>query len=747
MIHIDRNRIPAPKELDPTQNRSLAKELELAQAYFREQEYNRKQKRFRFRAFMQREVKDALKALFHDKCAYCESKVGHVGPADIEHFRPKSKVLEAPDHPGYWWLASDWDNLLLACNTCNRKSRTRGGMSGKANRFPLEDESQRALSPETPLSQEAPLLLDPCRDQPENHFTYNDDGTMISPTERGKTTIMVIGLNRDDLVTRRREAIVQINSKIDFLVDLAEGLGLDMQMLQDMTREEEEFAGLKRQYVRAALERIDKKKADQDNLRYTKVYTQNEKQQIRDDYNTYQTRVRNIKLKDSMDESEVQSRDYTFQERFVEKLELENVRTFQQQAFNFVDSEGESAPWLMLLGENGTGKSTILKSLCMNLCDADYFQDLVRADLVNPNSFIRRGEQKAVIKVWVTGSDEPRMLEFEKDQVKFTNTEGASMTLQLPLGKNNQSSDVWSSDNFLLAFGATRLLPRGSKHEAKHIKSRFSRLDNLFNPFVPLVNAEKWLLDLEPVQFHRVAIILKDLLRMSEDEDLPTPEGEVIIPMNGLLVPINELSDGYQSVIALTIDILQLVMTRWRDPDEARGIVLLDEVGAHLHPRWKMQIVGSLRKALPNMQFIVSTHQPLCLRGIGKGEIVLLRRDEDRNIEVITKLPNPKELRISQLLTSIFGLRSTVDPELEEEYNRYYELRAQHERTEEEEEEMKRLQAELNPDMLVGETLVDNLVYSAIQEKYNEYQQEKNLDNLRQLKEDTLSAVQKLWKS
>jgi predicted ATP-binding protein involved in virulence len=169
--------------------------------------------------------------------------------------------------------------------------------------------------------------------------------------------------------------------------------------------------------------------------------------------------------------------------------------------------------------------------------------------------------------------------------------------------------------------------------------------------------------------------------------------------VNDNLEMFKELSDGYQSVIALTADILQLVMDRWKNPDEARGIVLLDEIGAHLYPRWKMIIVKSLRKALPNMQFIVSTHQPLCLRGVDKGEVVLMRRDSDKNVEVITDLPNPKELRISQILTSVF-VSSTMDTELEAEFNRCYALRAINVRTDEEDEEMNELRGILNPDLL-----------------------------------------------
>ncbi|MFT4533974.1 MAG: hypothetical protein ACI9P5_001326 [Saprospiraceae bacterium] len=68
------------------------------------------------------------------------------GNADFEHCRPKSNVMESPDHPGYWWLVNEWDNLLIACANCNRRSWSKDGVSGKANRFPLKDEAKHIES-------------------------------------------------------------------------------------------------------------------------------------------------------------------------------------------------------------------------------------------------------------------------------------------------------------------------------------------------------------------------------------------------------------------------------------------------------------------------------------------------------------------------------------------------------------------------------------------------------------------------
>ncbi|WP_204346195.1 AAA family ATPase [Psychroserpens algicola] len=751
MIHIDRNRIEKPSDLNPNKNSRLEKEMLEAEQFFKSAEQTRGQRRFRFKAITSsRTIKNSLIDLFHGKCAYCETKIQNNNHLDLEHYRPKSSVLESQDHPGYWWLAHDWDNLLVACNVCNRSYYSKSGKRGKANRFPLLDESKRAFSPKNPISKETPLILNPCVDEPENHLTYTDDGKVSSRTKQGQTSIMVLGLNRPELVEARKKTIVQINNHINRLFRLTKSKRDNkasqqrvLDYLNEQTKEHQEFAGLKRQYIKAALEEFNFKIVDAKSLESTLFVTNQFKQETKHIYEDFSKNVESLSVNANVE----QNMNYLLLEHFVEKIELTNIKTFKKQCFDFTASEGAMASWLMLLGENGTGKSTVLKSLCMNLCDGAYFQNMVNEGFLNPAKFIRYKTKKGIIKVWMTSKTQPRVLEFTKNLVKFTNTDGESVELKLPLQPNKINTSAWQSPTYLLAYGATRLLPRGSKHEAKHINSQFSRLDNLFNPFVPLVDAENWLLGLDSILFRRAAIVLKDLLNMKDDEKITRRGGVIKIIVNNSVESFQELSDGYQSVIALTADILQLVMDRWKNPDEARGIVLVDEIGAHLHPRWKMRIVSSLRTALPNMQFIVSSHQPLCLRGLDKNEVILMRRDAENNVEVITDLPNPKELRISQILTSVFGLSSTMDPELEAEFNRYYDLRAMNKRTEEEEQEMITLRNELNPDLLLGETVLDTQVYNVIKEKYKDYKNDTNLSDLDKLSKETISAAQELWNS
>jgi hypothetical protein len=237
----------------------------------------------------------------------------------------------------------------------------------------------------------------------------------------------------------------------------------------------------------------------------------------------------------------------------------------------------------------------------------------------------------------------------------------------------------------------------------------------LFNPFVPLFDAEAWLTGLEPYQFDSAALVLKDLLRLGAHASFLVEGGRVLVAEHRDVVPLRQVSDGYQSVVATAIDILEVVMRLWPNVADAEGIVLLDEIGAHLHPTWKMRIVESIRRALPGIQFVTSTHDPLCLRGLGAGEVVVMQRDEDEKLRHLTDLPSPADFRVDQLLTSdFFGLNTTVDPETEALFDEYYALLALADPSTAQADRLAELRVELKDRRHLGSTMRESLMYEAV---------------------------------
>src|SRR5882724_1781875 len=79
-------------------------------------------------------------------------------------------------------------------------------------------------------------------------------------------------------------------------------------------------------------------------------------------------------------------------------------------------------------------------------------------------------------------------------------------------------------------------------------------------------------------------------------------------------ISVQDLSDGYRSMLALSIDVLRWLIQAFPydpDPFPRPGVVLIDELDAHLHPSWQQTIGFWLREKFPKIQFILATHSPL----------------------------------------------------------------------------------------------------------------------------------------
>lgn len=238
---------------------------------------------FTYSVYRRTDVKEALILLFEGKCAYCESTFLNVYYGDVEHFRPKAEITEAddPKSPGYYWLASDWDNLLLSCKLCNshKKHKVHGSTIvetlGKMNQFPLHN-FQHVRDHLVGIAGEEPfrLLIDPCKEDPEELLSYGDDGNILPKKTmtgfrrlKSEKSIKVYALQRMDLVDERKKLRLAIgiqqqrvlSNTRNFLrfLDLDPGLAeefevaakTEMQILKDFKDPQKPFAGMAREMI------------------------------------------------------------------------------------------------------------------------------------------------------------------------------------------------------------------------------------------------------------------------------------------------------------------------------------------------------------------------------------------------------------------------------------------------------------------------------------------------------------------
>lgn len=113
-------------------------------------------------------------------------------------------------------------------------------------------------------------------------------------------------------------------------------------------------------------------------------------------------------------------------------------------------------------------------------------------------------------------------------------------------------------------------------------------------------------------------------------------------------------------------------------------MVLIDELDAHMHPKWQQMIVHRLKKAFPNVQFIASTHSPLIVGGLEKAEVTRFVLDNNV-VNALDFEPDMTLGRTDQILTGeLFGLHNTFDPGTQKLLEQYQALLAKSERNEQE---------------------------------------------------------------
>jgi uncharacterized protein (TIGR02646 family) len=747
MIYIDRNSIPKPKVFNSEKTVIAIEKLE---EFYTRNDKLKNQQRFSqpFRGEFQKGLKRSLRKLFNEKCAYCESKINPAATTgDLDHFRPKSGARGydknfSTEH--YWWLTYEWNNLYYSCPVCNRY---------KATWFPLNSEPAKIRATYKEIIQkEKPLLIDPCNDEPNKHLTFDKEGNAIPLTEKGKVTIEILKLNREDLVFSRFEVIKEeynnwekilkifslnnyqeLKSIFSDWLEIIEGysikpyLATRRMLINDRLDSNSE---IKNYFL--SMKFLDEKvvKTSLDDLpKYIEIVKKHAIDFIEE------TPIDFSKIKSQVYLKSLELKNFKcFSELKIDFKNSTNINDFSSKDFSSEDFETTNAleePWVVFLGENGVGKSSILQAISLCLMGDSYRKKL---NELTPSKLLKNDETEGYIKLFLVGEKEPISIEFSNDKDDFITNNKSAITL-------------------LAGYGSVRVLPKNKIQEETRTRGSIKVL-NLFDYSYSLTDAKKWLLkkNWSSSDFGKIALTLKDLLLLDPIKDeiqQDIKEKEIWILKNGKKESLEQQSDGYKTVIALAVDIMAFFMRENVSFELAEGIVLIDELGTHLHPRWKMRIVRSLRNAFPKLQFIVTTHEPLCLRGLNEGEVIVLTKDIDNNILPITELPDPSKFRVDQLLTSpFFGLSSAIAPETEELFSEYYALLAKEEkdRTRKDKERLLTLSDRIPKIKYLGDTLREELALFVIDELIAKTKtvdiKNQKIDNL---KDEVKQRVEDIW--
>lgn len=185
----------------------------------------------------------------------------------------------------------------------------------------------------------------------------------------------------------------------------------------------------------------------------------------------------------------------------------------------------------------------------------------------------------------------------------------------------------------------------------------------------------KLLQDLEPIKLKNIAVYNQK--NNDYDFNIGFHEGKLLF--NG--IPFDKLSTGYISIIKIFQDIIDAYSScRLNDNDkieDTEGIVFIDEIEAHLHPKWEQSIIPFLKKHFPKTTFYIATHSPLVISSTDEGEAYELVQ-EGESI-VAKELGNPKSWYMADIYSQAFHVKYNED--FEKEQGKIIELSADFSKT------------------------------------------------------------------
>lgn len=394
---------------------------------------------------------------------------------------------------------------------------------------------------------------------------------------------------------------------------------------------------------------------------------------------------------------------------YIERLDLENIRTFTGgKPLVFVHPDGdyrpprsekaEKDPRLpkpklpnvnLLLGDNGSGKTTVLQAIALaTLGPAVEDARLPLRPLVRflPESATRKFNlAKTIICA--------RLLLHEQD-----GREGP-LDSRLDIGRRGELesiryrwkekgeerkeeekrwSPVFESKNeafFCVGYGATRRIDAGESLERGSMpKSRFirgERTQSIFQDSFGLFPLKWWLPELKatnPGRYTQVVEMTNQFLAPADFRftgDLLNRE--YLFERGKTLIPLLSMSDGYRAFVGWVSDLLYHICfgcPSGKKLVESSGIVMVDEIDLHLHPKWQMKVIATVAKTLPRMQFVFTSHSPLVAGSLEWMNIITLKVGAKTNRTIAKRLKQSIHgMDADQiLLTDFFGLKTTMAP-------------------------------------------------------------------------------------
>ena len=378
----------------------------------------------------------------------------------------------------------------------------------------------------------------------------------------------------------------------------------------------------------------------------------------------------------------------------IKDLQIEKLRSFESATleFNLPGAKDLQYPNVnVLLGDNGLGKTSVLRAVALAvlgplLSGSSGFvpEGLIRRAPGKVAGKINLNKNKARLTAQILSTVEERpplkksALTMPEEFSVSTEIRTVSLVERMSWSMSPQDYDEAieamqldekSPAFFIVGYGATRRVEAAARvDESARTRSRlrrYERVAGLFEDHLTLMPLSYWLpafAEENKGRYTQVINLINDLLPpVCQIQSVPT-DREHLFEMNGTVLPFRALSDGFRAYIGWIGDMLFHVcqgVSSGLKLREMRGVIMVDEIDLHLHPEWQRSVVPTLAKALPNVQFILTTHSPLVVRSLTSQNLFVLA--DENGSTVVKRLPEHVRGKSAEqiLLSPYFGLEST----------------------------------------------------------------------------------------
>lgn len=355
---------------------------------------------------------------------------------------------------------------------------------------------------------------------------------------------------------------------------------------------------------------------------------------------------------------------------YLRRFHIKNIRSIDEIEWEI--AEGKEAGWHVIIGDNGAGKSTLLKAIALGLIGPqaasalrENWGDWIRSNwnegIIQLDTIADKKYDKYTIQVInidkvdrshnpprMEGHTETRAIDgLVKVGIKLVrNGQGGGIGRAGRLKNESLDHYLWGADRgcFSASYGPFRRFKGGDSDLEKiyHLASKLPAHLSIFGENVALTETISWLQELQFKSLENdPGGLLLDFIVMFINQDGFLPHktklgkissgGVTFIDGNHCEVGVEVLSDGYRSILSMTFELIRQMSRVYTlkeifgrsQPGKitAPGVVLIDEIDAHLHPTWQRRIGMWFREHFPNVQFIVTTHSPLICQAAEVGTV------------------------------------------------------------------------------------------------------------------------------